>query len=75
VQAKTLAGLQVEKASIEGQHEVAEADLRPVRYLATLMGAKDDVTMMCCDISSWSSRSCSTLRRYCSFWPRRRQGP
>jgi hypothetical protein len=40
-EAKTLAGLQVEKASIEGQAKVAEADLGPVRYLATLLGAGD----------------------------------
>jgi hypothetical protein len=39
--AKTLAGLQVEKASIEDERKVAEADLGPVRYLATLLGAGD----------------------------------
>jgi hypothetical protein len=32
---RALAGLKVEKASIEGQQEVADADLGPVRYLAT----------------------------------------
>jgi hypothetical protein len=31
----------VEKASIEGQRKVAEADLGPVRYLATLLDAGD----------------------------------
>jgi hypothetical protein len=41
VAAKTLAALQVEKAGIEGQRRVAEADLGPVRYLATLLGAGD----------------------------------
>jgi hypothetical protein len=40
--AKALAALQVEKASVDGQRKVAEADLGPVRYLATLLGAKDD---------------------------------
>jgi hypothetical protein len=38
---KTLAALKVEKASIEGQAKVADADLGPVRYLATLLGAGD----------------------------------
>jgi hypothetical protein len=33
--------LQVEKASVEGQRKVADADLGPVRYLATLLGAGD----------------------------------
>jgi hypothetical protein len=40
-QGKVLADLQVEKASVEGQRKVAEADLGPVRYLATLLGAGD----------------------------------
>jgi hypothetical protein len=40
-QGKVLADLQVEKASVEGQRKVAEADLGPVRYLATLIGAGD----------------------------------
>jgi hypothetical protein len=39
--AATLAALQVEKASIDGERKVAEADLGPVRYLATLFGAGD----------------------------------
>jgi hypothetical protein len=33
--------LQVEKAGIEGQRKVGEADLGPVRYLAMLLGAGD----------------------------------
>jgi hypothetical protein len=37
---KTLAE-QVEKAGIEGQRKVVEADLGPVKYLATLFGAGD----------------------------------
>jgi hypothetical protein len=41
-EAKTLAGLQVEKAAVEGERQTVEADLGPVRYLATLLGAQDD---------------------------------
>jgi hypothetical protein len=40
-EAKALAGLQVEKAKVDGDKKVAEADLGPVRYLATLLGAGD----------------------------------
>jgi hypothetical protein len=40
-QGKVLAELQVEKAGVEGQRKVAEADLGPVRYLAKLLGAGD----------------------------------
>jgi len=39
--AKALADLQVEKAGVEGERRKAEADLGPVRYLATLVGAGD----------------------------------
>jgi hypothetical protein len=39
--AKTLAGLQVEKATIEGERAKVEADLGPLKYLATLIGADD----------------------------------
>jgi hypothetical protein len=38
---KALADLKIEKAKIEGDRKVAEADLGPVRYLATLLGAGD----------------------------------
>jgi hypothetical protein len=41
VEAKVLADLKIEKAKIEGDRKVAEADLGPVRYLATLIGAGD----------------------------------
>jgi hypothetical protein len=44
-EARTLAGLQVEKAGIEGQRKVAEADLGPVRYLATLLGADSETAL------------------------------
>ncbi len=40
-EARTLAGLQVEKAAIAAEKATAEADLGPVRYLATLFGAGD----------------------------------
>jgi len=36
---KTLAGLQIEKAKIDGERKRIEADVGPVRYLAELMGA------------------------------------
>jgi hypothetical protein len=40
-EAKTLATLQVEKAAVDGERRKVEADLGPVRYLATLLGAGD----------------------------------
>ena len=40
-EAKSLVTIQVEKASIEGERKMVEADLGPVRYLATLLGAGD----------------------------------
>jgi hypothetical protein len=33
--------LKVEKAKFDGDKKVVEADLGPVRYLATLLGAND----------------------------------
>jgi len=44
-EAKTLADLKVEKATIDGERKVAEADLGPVKYLATLMGAEDEAVL------------------------------
>jgi hypothetical protein len=41
-EAKTLAGLKVERATLDGERAKVEADLGPVRYLATLVGAKDE---------------------------------
>jgi hypothetical protein len=38
---KVLATLQVEKAGVDGERRKVEADLGPVRYLATLLGAAD----------------------------------
>ncbi len=40
-EARTLAGLQVERAKADGERQMVEADLGPVRYLATLLGAGD----------------------------------
>jgi hypothetical protein len=41
VEAKVLANLKIEKAAVEGERRKVEADLGPVRYLATLLGAGD----------------------------------
>lgn len=41
-EAKTIASLQVERAKVDGARRKVEADLGPVKYLATLLGAKDD---------------------------------
>ncbi len=41
VEAKALADLKIEKAKVDGDKKVAEADLGPLRYLATLIGAGD----------------------------------
>jgi hypothetical protein len=38
-EAKALATLQVEKATIDGERKVVAADLGPLRYLAQLIGA------------------------------------
>jgi hypothetical protein len=40
-----IAGLRVEKAAVDGERKVVEADLGPVRYLATLLGSTDEQTM------------------------------
>jgi hypothetical protein len=40
-EARTLAGLQVERAKADGERQLVEADLGPVRYLAALLGAGD----------------------------------
>jgi hypothetical protein len=64
---KVLAELKIEKAKIEGERKVAEADLGPIRYLATLLGAPAIRT--CSGGSSWSLRSCLTLS-FCYSWPR-----
>jgi len=45
VEASTLAGLQVEKAAVEGERRTVEADLGPVRYLATLIGADNETVL------------------------------
>ena len=40
-----LADLRIEKAKVDGERKAIEADLGPVRYLATLMGTTDEATM------------------------------
>jgi hypothetical protein len=42
---KALADLKVEKAMVDGERQRAEADLGPVRYLATLLDSTDEQTM------------------------------
>jgi hypothetical protein len=44
-EAKALATLHVEKATIDGERRTAEADLGPVKYLATLIGTGDEDAM------------------------------
>jgi hypothetical protein len=39
---EALAALKVEKAAVEGERRKVEADLGPVRYLATLIGADNE---------------------------------
>jgi hypothetical protein len=41
----TIANLRVEKAAVDGERQAVEADLGPVRYLATLVGTSDEQTM------------------------------
>jgi hypothetical protein len=41
IEAKALAEFKIEKAKVDGDRKVAEADLGPVRYLATLLSAGD----------------------------------
>jgi hypothetical protein len=43
--AKALASLQVEKATVEGQRALVDADLGPVKYLATLIGADNETVL------------------------------
>jgi len=40
-EARTLAGLKVERAKADGERQLVEVDLGPVRYLAALLGAGD----------------------------------
>jgi hypothetical protein len=44
-EAGKLASLKVEKAAVDGERKAVEADLGPVRYLATLVGTTDEQTM------------------------------
>ncbi len=47
VEAKALADLKIEKAAVEGERRKVEADLGPVRYPATLIGAGDQDVLRC----------------------------
>ena len=40
-----IANVRIEKAKVDGERKVVEADLGPVRYLATLIGTTDEVAM------------------------------
>jgi hypothetical protein len=40
-----LADLRIEKAKVDGERKAVEADLGPVRYLATLLGSTHEATM------------------------------
>ena len=44
VEAKA-ADLKIEKAAVEGERRTVEADLGPVKYLATLIGTTDEVVL------------------------------
>jgi hypothetical protein len=44
-EAKTLGGLQIERAKADGVRRTSEADLGPLKYLAALTGASDDVVL------------------------------
>jgi hypothetical protein len=65
-EAKTLVGLTIEKAFEEGERRTVEANLGPVRYLATLIGAGDQ------DVFGWFIlvvACCSSPLPSCSCWP------
>ena len=44
-QAKTLAELKVEKAGIDGERRMVDADLGLVRYLVTILGAGSETAL------------------------------
>jgi hypothetical protein len=44
-EAKALATLKVEKATVDGERRKVEAELGPVRYLATLLGADSEAVL------------------------------
>jgi hypothetical protein len=54
-----MADLQTERAKIDGERKMVEAELGPIRYLTTLIGA---ATRTSCASSIWSSRCCSIPR-------------
>jgi hypothetical protein len=40
-----IADLKIETAKVDGERKAVEADLGPVRYLATLVGTTDETTL------------------------------
>jgi hypothetical protein len=44
-EAKVLADLKIEKAAMEGERHTVEADVGPVRYLASLIGADNETVL------------------------------
>jgi hypothetical protein len=68
-EAKTLAGLRVEKAVVGGERRTVEADLGPVRNMAPCYAPR---TKTFCGISSSSWRCCSTRLPCCYSWQRTR---
>jgi hypothetical protein len=44
-EAKQLAALQVEEAAAAAQQKAVEADLRPVKFLATIVRSSNEATM------------------------------
>jgi hypothetical protein len=47
VEENALADLKIEKAAVEGERRTVEADLGPVRHLATLIGADNETVLRC----------------------------
>ena len=45
VEAKTIVDLKIEKAAVSGERRTVEADLGPVKYLATQLGLTDEVVL------------------------------
>jgi hypothetical protein len=68
-EAKALAGLQVEKTSIDGDRRKAEADLG---RFAISRPCSAPATRTSCATSSWSWRCCLIQQRCCCCWPRLR---
>jgi hypothetical protein len=57
-EAGKLAELKVQRAAVDGERKAVEADLGPVRYLATLLGSTDEATMRAFILGGPAARSC-----------------